>query len=382
MRGPMLDVFVYSSSHPGAGVCLANGELQNMMWNTCLAFLVVCAAASGATAQDHRPLWSEYAAMMPRMTPGTWHLHDPSAIVTLNGWQVVVVTGKENAEGYRCGLESWRRADDASPWQPHLCLFRDKPAWIADELPDNDGAFWAPDLAMDGTLVYSVANGFEETGSCVGAARWDGTGWRDIGAPLTCAFEPDPSREVEAIDPGLFDEGGRLWLITGGGLIHATELDRQTLMPVSGDWWAPGHPGWHDLAIGPGPADDPEWVEAARLHRSDGWVYLVVNWGGCCDGLASTYELRIGRARGVEGPFLDREGRDMRDGGGSLLMAGRGAQIGPGHAAFRHRDDGAVVMSYHFYDVERDGLPWIGEVLLAWQDGWPVVTRRLPPLRP
>jgi len=351
-------------------------------WTTILAALAICAAATCVTAQEHRPLSSEYAAMSPRIAPDNWHLHDPSAIVVLGGWQVVVVTGKENAHGYRCGLENWRRADDAAPWQPHLCLFRDKPAWIGEELPGNDGAFWAPGLVADGTLVYSVANGFEQSGSCVGAARWDGTGWRDIGAPLTCAFEPDPSREVEVIDPGLFEDGDRLWLVTGGGLIHATELDRRTLMPVSGDWWAPSHPGWHELAIGPGPADDPGWVEAARLHRSGGWVYLVVNWGACCLGLSSTYELRIGRARSVEGPFIDREGRDMGAGGGSLLMASQGTQIGPGHAAFRLRDDGATVMSYHFYDLERDGLPWIGEALVAWEDGWPVITRRLPLLRP
>jgi arabinan endo-1,5-alpha-L-arabinosidase len=333
-------------------------------------------------AQDHRPLAVEYAAMTPPMPPEAWHLHDPSRIVTLGGWQVVVVTGKENADDYLCGLESWRRANNGAPWQPHLCLFRDKPAWIAEELPDNDGAFWAPDLAADGTLVYSVANGFEESGSCVGAARWDGVGWRDIGAPLTCAFAPDPAREIEAIDPALFQDGDRLWLVTGGGLIHATELDRQTLMPVSGDWWAPDHPGWHDLAIGPGAVDDPEWVEASMLHRRGDWVYLVVNWGACCEGLSSTYELRIGRARSVEGPFLDREGRDMRAGGGSLLMTSQGAQIGPGHAAFRRRDDGADILSYHFYDAERDGLPWIGEALVTWEDGWPVVTRRLPLRKP
>ena len=351
-------------------------------WATRLAACVICAGASGVTAQEHRPLSAEYADMMPRMTPEEWPLHDPSAIVTLDGRQLVVVTGKENADGYRCGLESWQRADDTAPWQPHLCLFRDKPAWIAEELPDNDGAFWAPDLASDGTLVYSVANGFDAPGSCVGAARWDGVGWRDIGAPLTCAFAPDPAREVEAIDPSLFEDDSRLWLVTGGGLIHATELDRQTLMPVSGDWWAPDHPGWHTLAIGPGPADDPGWVEAARLHRSGDWVYLVVNWGTCCEGLSSTYELRIGRARSVEGPFLDRNGQDLRAGGGSTLMGTQGPQIGPGHAAFRLRGDGTTIISYHFYDAERDGLPWIGEALVTWEDGWPVVTRRLPQRKP
>ncbi len=72
----------------------------------------------------------------------------------------------------------------------------------------------------------------------------------------------------------------------------------------------------------------------------------------------------------------------MRAGRGSLLLASQGAQIGPGHAAFRRRDDGADLISYHFYDLNRDGMPWIGESLVAWQDGWPVITRPLPAPRP
>lgn len=341
--------------------------------------------ALSACTQAQEPagsLAAEYARMEPPTTRETWHLDDPSAIVTLDGWQVVVVTGKENADGYRCGLESWRRRTDDAPWVPHACLYRDKPDWVAEELPGNDGAFWAPDLAADGTLVYAVANGFEEAGSCVGAARWDGATWRDVGAPVTCAFDPDPTREVEAIDPSLHEEGGRLWLVLGGGRIVATELDRSTLQPVSGAWWEPDHPGWLDLAVGPGPVDDPGWVEAARLHRSGGWTYLVVNGGACCRGVASTYELRVGRARSVAGPFLDRDGRDMRAGGGSLLWAGAGAQVGPGHASVRRRAEGVDVLSDHVYDAERNGLPWIGEAELGWEDGWPRGVRPLPLRRP
>ena len=128
-----------------------------MMRNVCFAVLTVCGAVSGAAAQDHRPLASEHAGIMPPVAPEVWHLHDPSAIVTLHGWLNVVATGKENAGGHRCGLESWRRANGKAPWQPHMCLFRDKPGLIAGELPSNDGAFWAPDLAPDGTLVTAAS---------------------------------------------------------------------------------------------------------------------------------------------------------------------------------------------------------------------------------
>src|SRR6056297_1394144 len=102
-----------------AAVSWKDSEVKIMMRTTYLAVLTICLAAHGATARDHRPLASEYADMTPRMVPENWHLHDPSAIVALDGWQVVVVTGKENTGGYRCGLESWRRRDASARWQPH-----------------------------------------------------------------------------------------------------------------------------------------------------------------------------------------------------------------------------------------------------------------------
>ena len=135
--------------------------MNTRLWIT---FILTCCALP-ATADRYRLLFEEYATARPVITTEMWHLHDPSSIVELNGWQTVVVTGKENTSEYECGLESWRRKDDSSPWRPHLCVFPTKPDWIAEELPANDGAFWAPDLASDGTLVYSVANGFDDTGS-------------------------------------------------------------------------------------------------------------------------------------------------------------------------------------------------------------------------
>ena len=35
-------------------------------------------------------------------------------------------------------------------WQPGQCLFTKKPDWIDEELPGNDGAFWAPALVSSG----------------------------------------------------------------------------------------------------------------------------------------------------------------------------------------------------------------------------------------
>ena len=108
------------------------------------------AGAPSACTQAQEPagsLAAKNVRMQPPTTSETSHLHDPSATVTLNGGQVVVGTGKENADGYRCGLERGRRRTDDAPWQPHACPLRDTPGWIAEERPGND--------AEDGVDVLS-----------------------------------------------------------------------------------------------------------------------------------------------------------------------------------------------------------------------------------
>ena len=89
----------------------------------------------------------------------------------------------------------------------------------------------------------------------------------------------------------------------------------------------------------------------------------------------------------------------MTEGGGSLFLKKEGRYIGPGHAAvfsegmyfffklifptinkktnvysFFKNKGGRDWFSYHFYDEERDGLPWVGIQKLEWEAGWPKVT--------
>lgn len=80
------------------------------------------------------------------------------------------------------------------------------------------------------------------------------------------------------------------------------------------------------------------------------------------------------RSQAPDGPYLDREGRDMMDGGGSLVLhadldsAGRYA--GPGHCAVL-RDGDADYIVYHAYDLTADGAPTLRIQELAWnQAGW------------
>ena len=89
-------------------------------------------------------------------------------------------------------------------------------------------------------------------------------------------------------------------------------------------------------------------------------------------GAASTYNVRVGRGDKVTGPYLDKDGKDLRDGGGTLLLDTDGPFVGPGQPAV-FSDGGRQWLSFHFYDATARGRGTLALRPLAWgDDGWPV----------
>ena len=82
----------------------------------------------------------------------------------------------------------------------------------------------------------------------------------------------------------------------------------------------------------------------------------------------------MGRSREVTGPYRDREGEDMRFGGGSLVVGGDSAWAGVGHPA-AYTFGGIDYLVFHGYDLSDEGRSklWIREI--EWDaEGWPRVT--------
>src|SRR5579863_2946541 len=117
----------------------------------------------------------------------------------------------------------------------------------------------------------------------------------------------DGVEDCNAIDPGAFLDptDGKLWLTYGSyfGYIRLVQLD-----PKTGKRVDPNDKPV-DLAIN---------CEASVLIFHDGWYYLLATHGSCCRGADSGYNIRVGRARKVTGPYLDDEGTSMLEGGGKL----------------------------------------------------------------
>ena len=175
----------------------------------------------------------------------------------------------------------------------------------------------------------------------------------------------DGMEDCDAIDPSLLLDPttGRLWATYGTyfGSIRLIELDPTTGERVKGNVEK-------DIAID---------CEASDLIYRDGWYYLLGTHGTCCDGVNSTYNIVVGRSRTVEGPYIDNVGRDMRNGGGRMVIAAGDRVCGPGHFGRTVIDEGVEVMSCHYEaDFDRSGRSVLGIRPLLWRNGWPVAGRR------
>lgn len=142
------------------------------------------------------------------------------------------------------------------------------------------------------------------------------------------------------------------------GFIRLVELDPDTGMRLH-----PDEPSI-DLAIN---------CEAAILIYHDSWYYLLATHGSCCRGADSGYNIRVGRARSVNGPFPDNENLDMLMGGGKLFVTSAGRVIGPGHFGLLDLGDGVQKFSCHYEaDLDQGGASVLDIRPLLWRDGWPV----------
>src|SRR5438045_651622 len=170
----------------------------------------------------------------------------------------------------------------------------------------------------------------------------------------------DPSTIVQCNGKFYTYGNGRSWLVCGRdvGYIRLVELD-----PKTGKRRNPSDKPV-DLAIN---------CEAADMIYHDGWYYLLATHGSCCRGADSGYNIRVGRAKKVTGPFLDHIGIDMIRGGGKLFVGSSGRMIGPGHFGLFDLGDGVQRFSLHFEaDLDRGGASVLDIRPLLWKDGWPV----------
>ncbi len=116
-----------------------------------------------------------------------------------------------------------------------------------------------------------------------------------------------------------------------------------------------------------------------RLPARWGYYCLFLSWGLCCRGANSTYTIRVGRSTTLDGGFVDKDGVDLLNDGGTLLVSASTDWVGPGGESLLFDGTNAYLV-YHAYDAHASDNRFrmhINE--LFWDDtGWPV-TRPTPP---
>lgn len=304
-------------------------------------------------------------------------LHDP-AIIEHGGTYYIFSTGR--------GIPI-RRSRDLVHWESAGRVFEEMPGWVAEAVPAARGSLWAPDISFfNGRyhLYYSVSS-FGSQRSAIGLATnatLDATApeyrWEDHG-PVVHSV-PGVST-FNAIDPNVvLDTEGEPWLSWGSfwGGIKLRRIDAATGMLSASDTTL------HSLAARQGPdvAEGPEntqSIEAPFIIRRGDYYYLFVSFDMCCRGLRSTYNIRVGRAEAVTGPYVDEHGIAMTQAGGTLVLAGAGRVRGPGHNSVLIEGDKHYLV-HHFYDAESEGRSRLQIRPIAWtEDGWPIAEEPLTP---
>ena len=295
-------------------------------------------------------------------------VHDPAIIRQRDTYYLFVTNGRPgNLIPIRCST-------DLHQW--HLCghVFDQLPEWAVKEIP-GARAPWAPDISFyNGKyhLYYAIST-FGSMNSAIGLATnrtLDSNDpdykWIDEGMVLRSFKGKD---DWNAIDPQLFVDGKRDYWLVWGSFWSGIKMRR--IDAVSGKL-AAGDATLHSLASRQRTAPVHGSVEAPFLIRHGKYYYLFVSFDQCCQGVKSTYKVAVGRSRKVTGPYVDRSGKLMTEGGGSIVIeATTNNWRGPGHEAVL-QDRGKDYLVFHAYHGV-SGKPFLQISTIAWENDWPKV---------
>ncbi|HWQ93488.1 MAG TPA: arabinan endo-1,5-alpha-L-arabinosidase [Clostridia bacterium] len=335
---------------------------RHMLYAAMLMGALAYSVAEGAQTAPAKPAPAKAVAVLPLEQSASRSIvtRDPSSIVKCKDEYWMFYTGKGVPSYHSKDLEKWERGP---------AVFKAPPEWVAAIVPENrDMVYWAPDIIKVGDrylLYYSVSSMGKMT-SAIGLAtnptldpNDPAFHWTDQGFVV----RTQDGDGYNAIDPALFhDSDGSLWMPFGSHWtgIKLIQLDPQTGKRIAGD------SKMFSLAYN-------ESIEAAYVCRHDDYYYLFLNWGSCCRGPESTYNIRIGRSKTVTGPYLDKAGLDMLQRGGSLFLATtNGPLIGPGHAGTLQAKQKNWFTSDFEGDLRMGGKATLAIMPLHWnKDGWP-----------
>ena len=334
----------------GAVVLLASSGDQIVMRKTQVG---PCAHAQAAgSAPKPQPTTYRNPVLLPVAA-------DPAVIRAPHGEYYVFATQDNWGDGNPDHLIPIFRSRDLVQWTYVGDVFQALPRWKR-----TWGYLWAPDvsyIAGEFRLYYAFSQ-WGDPNPCIGLAtapRPEGP-WTDLGRPVFCS---DEVGVPNSIDPFVWHDK------TGSIIIWGS---------MHGIYAAPLSPDGTRLA-GPKQLLAGSGYEGAYVYRKGRYYYLFLSRGSCCEGPYSTYALYVGRSEQLLGPYVDAQGRDLRDQGGTLVLAANEHWVGPGHNSVIADACGNDWLVYHAIPPHDPWLP-TGATRrqglidhIEWVDGWPVV---------
>lgn len=305
---------------------------------------------------------------------GRYSAHDPSLIRVDDCYYAFSTGNPQVNEGT---ITIWRSCGSiVGPWAPVGTVFEAQPKWIEEQLGVKPEHLWAPHITYHNGRYYLYYTGstWGSNNSVIGLAtnttldRDDPDyEWVDEGM----VFRSFRNNNYNAIDPFVVWGEDEAWLIFGS---HWDGIKMRRLDPKTGHL-DPNDPRIYSLASRQGGA-----IEAPALLYRDGYYYLFVSFDQCCSGPNSTYNIRVGRATSITGPYRDRDGRLMLSGGGTQILGrsqfpsadGTINEVRGAGGQDVYFDGDKWLLVYHWYPATGGHRMAISE--LSWtEDGWPVV---------
>jgi autotransporter-associated beta strand protein len=298
---------------------------------------------------------------------GETFAHDPSPLVKDGSSYYYYSTGQ--------GILA-RSSSDMSHWSDGPAIFSTPPAWTTQAVPGFTGTFWAPDVEYFNGLyhLYYAVSTFGSQVSAIGMATSptlnpssSSYAWTDHGPVI----ESNNGYAYNTIDPSVVTRpDGTMWMSFGSYWdgIYQTQLNTTTGMLLN--------PNATPIHLAQRSGSDTS-IEASYQYYRNGYYYLFDNWGSCCQGVNSTYNVRIGRSTSVNGPFVDQSGVSLLNGGGTLFLSAEGNYIGPGQVGI-YSQNGQDYVSYHYYNGANNGTAAYALQNLYWTtDNWPTTFQPL-----
>jgi len=296
----------------------------------------------------------------PQNVTGSTNVHDPSICKDNRGKYWLFTTS--------VGLEI-RTSEDRRNWTLIGTVWAPgQDVWTDNFTLTTDANIWAPDCHyVDGEFwLYYAASSFGSQNSGIFLAK-SKTGFPGTWVNEGLVTSTSSANDYNAIDPNLFIDDRGKWHLTLGSFW--TGIKQFSLSPRTGKLASPVITALAERFV------NSQSIEAGYIFQVGPFYYLFTSWDFCCQGINSTYNIHVVRSRDVTGPFVDKDGVDALDGGGTLVLATHDNIVGPGGQSIFLDKDGPILV-YHYYTPT---VSFLGLNRLDFSSGWPVVVETSAP---